>query len=335
MKSSRFILTLLAAAICLPAVDALADGEGTRDREKIIDVQSLTEAMQKATEPVAHRMKTSKLKERFAEVKTLLEAKEVDKEKLLESLKALKAEMDSFTDDWETVVKPLWDGQEALAKTIDKVRAVMASGEGGAQSAKTKALLENYDTRLQSLARAIQTETDPKRKERLRTIFANVLSLRKLVESVGRVNLGPATEALQIKIVQALSGLQDQLTMATFEVEKVRVILVSESEFVGNYVDILDGMVSAEKLAKALGDMKTAGTGVGALTLDVGELKTQAEDFASMMNGFASKLADSIETETAKVAERVEDSPELKNVDIDAEIRRYAEQQQPKTASRR
>ncbi|NOX55367.1 MAG: hypothetical protein GXP27_13205 [Planctomycetes bacterium] len=140
---------------------------------------------------------------------------------------------------------------------------------------------------------------------------------------------------MQIKIVQALSGLQDQLTMATFEVEKVRVVLVSEAEFVGNYVDILDGMVSAEQLAKTLGDMKTAGKGVGALALDVGDLKTQAEDFAGMMNDFAGKLAESIETETAKIAERVEESPEMKNVDIDAEIRKYAASKSSETTSRR
>jgi len=333
MKNTRNIVTLLALVLCLPAMPCLAD-DGTRDREKIIDVKSLTEAMAKATEPVAQRMKTSQLKERFAEVKTILNAKDVDKEKLVAALKALRTEMKSFTDDWETVVKPLWDGQEALAKTINKVRAVMAQGDGGGNSAKTKALIENYDKRLRTLAQAVQAETDPQRKKRLRAVFANILSLRKLLGSVGRVNLGPATEALQVRIVQALSRLQDQLTMATFEVEKVRVILVGESEFVGNYVDILEGMVSAEKLAKTLGGMKTAGKGIGAMALDVGDLKTQAEGFAGMMNNFAGKLAKSIETETAKIADRVEDSPELKNVDIDTEIRKYAESQ-PKTINRR
>jgi len=324
MKSNTFIFgTLIAVLGLLPAVGIAAD-EGTRDREKIIDVASLTKAMERATTPVAERMKTSQLKERFAEVKQILQADQVDKDKLLTALKALKSEMSSFTDEWESVVKPLWDGQEAIAATIDKVRAVMARGEGGGRSARTKALLTNYDARLQSLAQAIQAEKDPKRKERLRGVFANILSLRKLVESVGRVNLGPATEALQLKIVRALSSLQDQLTMATFEVEKVRVILVSEAEFVANYVDILEGMISAEDLAKTLGEMKTAGKGVGALALDVGQLKSQAEDFAGMMNGFAGKLAESIEAETAKIAERVEDSPELEGVDIDAEIRRYA-----------
>ena len=334
MNSNRIILTLLAVAICLPAVASQVGTEGTRDREKIIDVRSLTEAMQKATDPVAQRMKTSKLKNHFAEVRSILGAKEVDKEKLIAALKALQGEMEGFTDDWETVVKPLWDGQDALSKTIDKVRGMMAQGGSGEQSAKTKALAKSYDARLRTLAKAIQTETDTRRKERLRSVFANVLSLRKLIENVGRVNLGPATEALQIKIVQALSGLQDQLTMATFEIEKVRVLLISEAEFVGNYVGILEGMVAADDLAKSLGDTRTAGKGVGALALGVGELKTQAEGFATMMNAFAGKLAESIENETAKVAGRIEDSPELKNVDIDAEIRRYAAPQ-TKTVNRR
>ena len=174
------------------------------------------------------------------------------------------------------------------------------------------------------MAQTVEAEKDPVRKERLRTVFSNVLALRKLAENCGSVNLGPATEALQVKLIRALSSLQDQLTIATFACEQARVVLISERDFVSDYVDILGGMVEAEKLAKTLADMDTSGQQIGALVLNVGDLTKQAEEFGTMMNAFADKLADSIESETARMVQNTVEPAELKNVDLDKEIQKYA-----------
>jgi len=297
---------------------------GTKDKEKIIDVASLTTAMQKATEPVVNRMKSSKLSQRFNDVKQLLKQDKVDKESLQAALGALQSEINTFTADWESVTKPLWEGQEALSKTIDKVRGLLAGAKGGKSNKKTAAIIVNYDKRLRSLARAVQAEKDPRRKERLKAIFGNVLGLRRLTEKLGGINLAPATEALYVRIVQALSGLQDQLTLATFEVEKVRIVLTSESEFVSSYAEVLQGMMEAEKLAKVLGSMKTDGTDIAGLSINVGQLQSSAEEFAEMMNGFAGKLADSIETETAGIADEMQARSPLNDKEIDEAIIQYS-----------
>ena len=317
-------LTCMAAAVtvALLATVALAE-QGARDHEKIIDVEALTKAMKEATAPVSDRIKSSNLKQKFAEVTALLQAEGIDKQDLLESLAALQGEIDTFVKDWESVAKPLWDGQDSLGETINKVRGMLA-GKGGKGNAKTRALLVNYDKRLGELAKAVQAEKDPVRRKRLTRIFANVLGLRKLTERLGTVNLAPATEVLQVRIIQALGALQEQLTQATFEVEKIRVVLASQSEFLGNYIGVLKGAVEAEKLARMLNQMKAEGTDFAGISIDLDGLMAMAEEFNRGMDGFAAKLTDSIEKETAKAAERLEANADFDTVQIEAEIIKYA-----------
>lgn len=294
----------------------------TADQEKIIDVGKLTEAMEKATAPIGQRMQKTDLTARFEAVNRLLEEDGADKKQLVQALKDLQTEIDSFTDDWDSVVSPLWEGQEAISDTVSRVRGLLARGRGAQPSSKTKAVLDNYDRRLSSLATAIKEEQDPTRQQRLKTVFANVLALRKLVEHGSSINLGPASEAVYAKMIRALTGLEAQLTQATFQVEKARVVLVCQSEFIQEYVAIMEGLIEAEELATMLSDMQGAGTGVGGLAMDVSDLTKQVEQFSAMMDGFADKLAESIEASTDKMAEEMDTFDP--GVDVDEEIEKYA-----------
>jgi hypothetical protein len=306
------------------ATGALAQVNELRDKERIIDVAKLGKAIREATEPIEQRMKETDLLGRFDEVNELLQEDDVDKEQLIASLRRLESEMNSFVGDWESsVAAPLWRGQEAIGDTIARVRALLASGVPGEPSGKTKALLENYDQRLSKLAQQIRSESDPRRKDRLRLVFGNTLSLRNLSERASRINLGPASEAVHVKIVHALSQLESALTVATFQIEKARVILSSEADFVASYVGILEGLVEAEQLAKMLGDLSVAGKGIGALGANLGELEKRTGAFARTMESFAERLAESIEVETAQISTDVE-GIEFEDLDIDAEIARYA-----------
>ncbi len=327
MTTHKTTLSLVVAA-CTVLPAALAqptDGSAVRDRERIIDVTALQQAMQNATKPVTDRMASSNLKSRFERVREILSEDDVNKEELVDALRALHADMTGFTEDFDECVRPLWEGQEAIAKTIDRVRTLMAEGASGGSSEKTQTLLTNYDARLRDLAQQVEAEKDPARRQRLKLVFSNVLALKKLVENSGSVDLSPAAQALQLRIVRALDALSQSLTMTTFEVEKVRVILTDQAEFVSNYVAIIEGMIDAETLAKSLADMRATGEGVAGLAMNVNELQKQATEFATMMNGFADKLAASIEKETDKLAEQVEVPEAFAGIDVDAEIRRYAQ----------
>ena len=302
-----------------------AHAQQTADRERIIDVSQLTEAMQRATEPIGQRLRTSKLKEQFEAVNELLKQPEIDKRELINALNGLQGEISAFTDDWDQVAAPLWEGQKAIGKTIDRVRSLLARGEIGQPSEKTEALLQNYDKRLRSLAKAIEKESDEVRRERLKIVFANVLGLRDLTEKAGSVNLGPAREAVYAKIVRALQGVETQLTSTAFALEKARIVLVSQGEFVDAYTDIMTGLVDAEDLVAMLNDMKDAKSDFAPLVQNLGDLAKQGDQFAMLMDDFAGRLAETIEGETAKLAENLEADTLSIGLDVDEAIKQYAD----------
>lgn len=326
MKRSGFVavvmVTLVLAAL-VTAAPAWAADAGTRDKELVVDVSKLTEAVEKATAPIYQRTQSTRLKEKFTAVNDILAQKDVDKQKLVGSLKELQQELDAFTKDWDEITAPLWQGQDTIAETADKVRNMMARGRGGKPSSELKPIMDNYERRLTSIAKAIQDEKDPERAARLRTAFQNVLSLQKLVSASATLNLTPASQAVYAQTVKALTGLEAQLTNAAFEVEKARVVLVSQSSFIREYVGVMEGLIAAEDLSKELARMRDAGKGIGALAYSVRDLTQETQKFAQMMDGFAGKLAANIETETAKMA--ADNAATLgEDVDVDAEIQKYA-----------
>jgi hypothetical protein len=316
------LLTSSAAALAQPVTD----------REKLIDIQGLKEAMQKATEPIAGRIQASNLRAQFGRVNEVLSQERVDKQELITALKGLEGEIAVFTEDWDgEVADPLWDAQEIVSSTIDRVRRLLATGSGGEPSQRTKQQLEKYDARLQQLALAIESEPDELRKERLKVVFANVRSLRDVVERSGAVDLSSAREAIYVKTIRALAALEAQLTNATFEMEQVRLVLAGEREFIGNYVALLEGLIEAESLAKMLSSVDSDGAGIGGLSDGLGELTSQMSALGEEMDVFVEALAESIEMEATSAGERSKANAAV-GLDIDAEIAKYAAQaRQPKT----
>jgi hypothetical protein len=302
----------------------LASGASAQvaDREKIIDITELREAMQKAAAPMAERIRSTTLKERFERVVAVLQQPDVQESELLEALQALRGEIDAFTTGWSEVEDPLWEGQESIGRTIDRIRAMLAKGTAEEPSGEVAEKVAGYDTRLTDLARAIQGEQDDVRKRRLKTLFANTLSLRKLVEMHGRFDLRPTSQGMLGQLVKALMHLEDQLTTATFQVERARIVLGQTGEFITGYIAIVEDLVQAEALARMLAEMQETGTGVGAVVAEMGLLTQDVEQFASLMEGFMSRIAFQIEAEAIKIAGNFE-AQNFQSLDVDAEIQRY------------
>lgn len=327
-----FLLAVFAATeVCLPAAKAPGANadKGTTDTERIIDVEQLRASLSQATSPISKRIKQSKLIERFDAVNALLQDKDIDKELLLQALEDLKDEMSSFTDNWSELSEPLWKGQEAIGATIDKVRVMLARSTSGEPSEKVKALLQNYDKRLSSLATAVKNETNEERKKRLKLVFANILALRQLTQRAGMIDLGPAQQAVYVKIIESLSNLEVALTNSTFQVERTRIILAGQAEFIGNYVDVLRGLIESEKLAKVLTEMNTAGEGIGVLAGDLGALSGKIKDFTNHMNALAERLSININAQTSVMVDVID----FDEVDIDKKIEEYSAKQTSSTES--
>jgi hypothetical protein len=312
------LLVLLASSQCLLAAS------GTTDREQIINVEKLKASLDEATTPISERINRSQLMQKFESVNNLLEQKEVDKEKLVQALEELRNEMDGFTDNWSEITDPLWKGQEAIGQTIEKVRIMLARTNTGEPSEKVRKSLENYDKRLSNLAKTIKNEKNEERSKRMKMIFANVLALRQLTERAGMIDLGPAQQAVYVKIIEALSNLEVALTNSTFQIEKTRIILEGQAEFVGNYVDILKGLIESEKLAKILGQMNSAGDGIAVLGGDLTELNQKCEAFANNMNALAEKLSDSISAQTSEMMESID----FDETEVNKKIEEYSNKKQ-------
>ena len=293
---------------------------GTTDTEQIIDVESLKASLSRATSPISQRIRQSKLDERFAAVNELLQAQDIDKARLLDALENLKTEMAAFVQNWSELTDPLWKGQEAIGTTIDKVRVMLARSTTGEPTEKVKAVLQNYDKRLTDLATAIKNEQNEDRKKRLKLVFANVLSLRNLTERAGMIDLGPAQQAVYVRIIESLSNLEAALTNSTFQVERTRIILAGQAEFIGNYVDVLKGLIESEKLAQVLADMNTAGDGIGTLAGDLGGLNGKIKNFTERMNALAERLSISINEQTSPMVHM----PDYDEQSIDEMIERYS-----------
>jgi hypothetical protein len=290
------------AAVLSASLAAPVFAQQATDREKIVDVAGLRAAMDHATSGIRSQLEQSTLPQKFETVSRLLRQPDVDKSELVAALQSLQGEMDAFTVDWETdVAGPLWDGQETLAGTIDRVRMILAKTAKGKPSTKVEQRLAYFDKRLESLAKAIKSESDETRRLRLKTVFSNVLALRKLVAGYPK-DVGTASDTVHLKLLQALTTLESQLLGATFQIERARVVLEQESEIVGLYVGVLDGVLEAEALLAMMSDMQSGGVGLGEMVVDLDGLEGQIRTFASATDGFLGGMADTLQQKTEEIA---------------------------------
>jgi len=318
------VAALLAAAVALPAAG------DTKDTEQIIDVAGISKAVKESTEPLYQAMEDTQLKQRFESVKTLLDKGNVDKDELLVRLKDLKGGIDTFTNQWETIVEPLWAGQDKLARAIESIRSKVPDPSDGDVPAKVRKLLDNYDARLADLARRIKAARDDVSRKRLTRIFQNLLSLRQFTERLGRAGIEKAKIKIMLRTVQVLSRLQDQLMDATFELEKVRSILAGESEFINDYVELLQMARTANDLVATLRDMRQRGKGLGGVSANAEKVQKMSTDVAKGLEGLSKNILDDLDRELDKIAREggsvVVDSPAAATPrpDLSVEIERYS-----------
>jgi hypothetical protein len=305
-----------------------SDTEGSvKDTEQIIDIEQITKAVKDSTEPLYKSLQETRLKERFEKVKSLLQVGDVEREELLGALKDLRSGIDSFTGQWESIVDPLWEGQEALAKAVEQIRMKIPTDGDGEMPEKVRKLLESYDGRLTDLADQIKSTRDPVRKKRLEKVFANVLSLRRFTERLGKAGIHRMKVKLMLRTVQILSRLQDQLLDATFELEKVRSILASESDFLADYVDLLKMAKTADQLLTILRNMREGGTGLGGIPAKVGDVRNLTDETTKGLTEASNSVLDDLEAEIDQMAGEMEDEASKtadNDFDLQAEIERYS-----------
>ena len=199
----------------------------------------------------------------------------------------------------------------------------------GEVPARIQKLLTTYDKRLRELAQRIGRTKDPVARKRLKRMFQNLLSLRQFTEKLGRAGIERVKVKLMLRTVQVLARLQDQLMDATFELEKVRSILASESQFIGDYVELLEMSRDATDLVAMLRQLRQEGQAIGGVSADAGKVQRISDEVAKGLQGFSKNILDDLEKELDKMAEEMGEpgtaAPSATvDADLDAEITRYS-----------
>ncbi len=318
--TSRTLLTCV-AAIMLSAPIA---GAQQADREQFIDIEKLNQVITDATRSIAEPLRETRLSERFAEVNGLLQSEQVDKRALMAALEALSTELSEFVDRLDS--SPLFDAEEQVGHTIDRVRMLMATGPTGTPKAKMKQAVVQHEKQLQQLVSAIDDESDPRRRRRLKIMFAHHLRLKRLKAQLGTIDLSDARMRIFAKTAEALDGLSTQLISAAFRTEEARTILAQQSEFLSTYVEILNGVVGAEEIARVLNGLGDAGTQLGPVIAELALIAEQAAEFGERMDAVALSLSDQIELVGDNIAVQVDQSNMPLELDIEREMAHYRKQ---------
>ncbi len=306
------------AAIMLSAPIAAAQ---QADREHFIDIEKLNQVITDATRSIAEPLRETRLSERFAEVNGLLQSEQVDKRALMSALQGLSTELSNFVDRLDST--PLFDAEEQVGQTIDRVRMLMATGPTGAPKSKMKQAIAQHERQLQQLVSAIDDEPDPRRRQRLKIMFAHHLRLKRLKTQLGTIDLSDARMRVFAKTAEALDGLSTQLISAAFRTEEARTILAQQSEFLSTYVEILNGVVGAEEIARVLSGLGDAGTQLGPVIAELAIIAEQAAEFGERMDAVALTLSDQIELVGDNIAVQVDQSNVPLDMDIEREMARY------------
>ena len=100
-------------------------------------------------------------------------------------------------------------------------------------------------------------------------------------------------------------------------------MLTSVANPVGAYVEILNGVVGAEEIARVLSGLGAAGTQLGPVIAELAIIAEQASEFGARMDQVALSLSDQIELVGDNISIQVDESSLSLDMDIDSELDRY------------
>ena len=209
----------------------------------------------------------------------------------------------------------------------------MATGPAGKPKMQMKQQIAEHEQQLAQLVRAIDDEPDPRRRQRLKIVFAHHLRLKRLKTQMGTIDLSDARMRIFAKTAEALDGLSTQLISAAFRTEEARTILAQQSEFLGTYVEILNGVVGAEEIARVLSGLGDAGTQLAPVIAELAMIAEQAAEFGERMDEVALSLSDQIELVGDNIAVQVDQSSLALDLDVEREMAHYRQKFNPPPSS--
>lgn len=293
------------------------------DKPKVVDFAAVKRALAEAKKPLRAKLAETKLKERFEEVAKVVEADELDLDALQTSLTQLGAELELFLEDWDRVTEPLHVARDTVGDTVGRIRTYLAGGDDDKARRKNTRRIEQYEDRLGRLATEIQSETDPVRRDRLRTVFGFLLRIKGELEEHSLPAAGDKLRReLYEPMVDALGELDFNLELAGLHAERSRVKLDAAKETVRHYSDVVTGLIEAQEIAGEVAEF--LGRKPNEASLDFGSLVEQLSGFSRQMESTAGVLTDQVAEKTDQLSNTLTRTVDLSDVDVDSAVERYA-----------
>lgn len=246
-----------------PAADDSFDG---------YDFGHVVEAMETSVNPLQREMDRSfkVFVESVHEAEQLL-----DEGRTQEAVQKASAAIDSVLAVRDSVLVPMWEGQEALAEQIASVRTRLAQAVQSASENGPVQLDEQTETTLDAIAQRIASEADPLRKKRLVAHYRTVRNLARIKAMA--VQLSPDQRKMWLSVLQVL----DEAAVAHQQVMMGTEVLFGQFEATSAnlqaYVSLMETVDGASQLMR--------------IVRGVDEHSAGMASFAESMSGLQQRLA--------------------------------------------
>ena len=177
----------------------------------------------------------------------------------------------------ETVLVPMWNGQEALAEQIANVRARLARAVKSAEEYGPEALDQQTEATLDAIAQRISAEKDSLRTKRLVAHYRTVRNIARI--RVMAVQLSPDQRKMWLSVLQVL----DEAAIAHQQVMLGTEVLFAQFEATSAnlqaYVSLMETVDGASQLIRIVRGVDDHSAGMASFAESMGELQRRLTNF--------------------------------------------------------
>ena len=206
------------------------------------------------------------------------EAEELlDEGQTQEAVQKAAASIETVLAVREDVLVPMWEGQEALAEQVARVRTRLAQAvEAAAESGPVK-LNDQTEMTLNIIARRIGDEEDPLRKKRLVAHYRTVRNLARI--RAMSVELSPDQRKMWLSVLQVL----DEAAVAHQQVMMGTEVLFAQFEATAAnlraYVSLMETVDGASQLMRIVRGVDDHSAGMSSFAESMNELQQRLAGF--------------------------------------------------------
>ena len=289
----------------------------------VIDAKTLKSVYSKALAPLQKHLEDSKLDARYAEIKELLQEETVDTARLIQSLRGLKSELDTFVGDLPEIREKLFDGSDALVNRITDFRLALARNRDKTrdQTKVTEGKIDPttaLDRELTTLAREIKAAENPNRKTLLKKRFKSKHIQRQRLKAL-RPQLGGLDETIMANVLDFIVNIRFHLDEAVMQTIAMQIDIKNEQDAVRQFLDLIETLHQTDRLAEEIRDLtKVQGP-------DFSKLSEQMAEVSQGLLGYTDQLERKTGSLTGDLADALQKSTPGAPVD-DAELDRLIDE---------